>query len=323
MMSAMYRTILGGIGAAARLTGFFQPTIFCFHSVRPAAAAFRSQLSVDEAFLEGLVLSLRKLSIPILPIAEAVERVRRADLRPFVVLTFDDGYIDNYTTLYPLMARWEVPFTIFVTTGLVDDTVGMWWDVLERLAEGGAFSTPPEDRRKTTDDLAARFKAATRGDRRALLADLIRQHPRIDAGPTGRGTLSWQMLGEMQASGLLTVGGHTISHPMLAHLDPGEIETELAGSRTRLEEMLDAPVRFMAYPFGQDWEIGPHAAQAAARAGYEAAFTTEARSLCAGDADRAFLLPRVLLSSKAVHPDIALAYLSGVPARLNRMAGRR
>ena len=68
--------------------------------------------------------------------------------------------------------------------------------------------------------------------------------------------------------------------------------------------------------------IGAHAADVAGRAGYEAAFTTEARTIEAGDADRTLLLPRVLLSSKAVHPNIALAYMSGLPARLNRMAGR-
>lgn len=317
MMNVLYKTVLGGIGAAARVSGALRPSIFCFHSVRPSGGqGFRSQLSVDDAFIEGLIRSLRKLSIPILPLGEAVRRVRAADLRPFVVLTFDDGYIDNYTTLYPVMKRWHVPFTIFVTTGLVDGTTAMWWDALERLAGKGAGGAD------ATWDLAARFKSGTLSERADLLAALIRAHPKQAVGLPPRASLSWQMLGEMAQSGLLTVGAHSMSHPMLAHLDPQEIGAEFSGSRSRLEEMLDTPVRFMAYPYGQDWEIGPHAAAAAAAAGYEAAFTTHARTLAADDADRVFLLPRVLLSSKAVHPDIALAYMSGVPARLNRMAGR-
>lgn len=325
----LYRSILGGIGAVSRLSGIHHPTIFCFHSVRArGTAGFQSELSVCESFLEGLIVSLRKLAIPILPLGEAVERIRTADLRPFVVLTFDDGYIDNYTTLYPLMARFDVPFTIFVTTGLVDRTTRMWWDALERLADGGATwpAASGEAGRATAGglgDLGARLKRETVPNRAQILAALIEAHPAIGHEPEGGATLSWPMLREMQDSGLLTVGSHTVNHPMLGGLDADGVQAELSASRARLEEMLDAPVDYLAYPFGQQWEIGPHSAPAAERAGYKAAFTTDARSPEAADAERLFVLPRILLSSKAVHPDIALAYMSGVPARLNRMAGRR
>jgi peptidoglycan/xylan/chitin deacetylase (PgdA/CDA1 family) len=326
----LYRSILGGIGAVSRLSGIHHPTIFCFHSVRArGAAGFQSELSVSEDFLEGLILSLRKLAIPILPLGEAVERIRNADLRPFVVLTFDDGYVDNYTTLYPLMARFEVPFTIFVTTGLVDRTTRMWWDALERLTDGGATwpadtgDVAPQTAAGGLNDLGARLKRETVPNRAQILAELIEANPAIGHEQEGGATLSWSMLREMRDSGLLTVGSHTVNHPMLGGLDVDGVQTELSASRARLEEMLDCPIDYLAYPFGQQWEIGPHSASAAERAGYKAAFTTEARSPEAADADRAFLLPRILLSSKAVHPDIALAYMSGVPARLNRMAGRR
>jgi peptidoglycan/xylan/chitin deacetylase (PgdA/CDA1 family) len=328
MMTFVYKSLLGSVGAAARVSNMLRPAIFCFHSVQAANdRSFRSQLSVDDDFLENLIVSLRKLGIPVISIGDAVERLRSGDLRPFVVLTFDDGYADNYTTLYPLMRRLEAPFTIFVTTDLVDRTATMWWDMLERLMEGGAKLTPqPGDHTGDTGTrggLTALLKRESASAQTRLLADMARAHPKIAHEPAGGAALSWQMLREMQASGLLTVGSHTMRHPMLGCLGVEEVEAELAGSRARLEEMLDIPVEFLAYPYGQDWEIGPHSAPSARRAGYKAAFSTEAVPLQADDADRPYLLPRILLSRKADHPDIALAYMSGLPARLNRMARRR
>ena len=42
-------------------------------------------------------------------------------------VTFDDGYSDNYTLAYPLLKRLGVPFTIYVTTGFIDNRLPMWW----------------------------------------------------------------------------------------------------------------------------------------------------------------------------------------------------
>ena len=51
----------------------------------------------------------------------------------FVCVTFDDGYSDNYTLAYPLLKRLGVPFTIYVTTGFIDNQLPMWWYPSQRL----------------------------------------------------------------------------------------------------------------------------------------------------------------------------------------------
>lgn len=56
--------------------------------------------------------------------------------QPFVCLTFDDGYEDTYTHAYPLLKRFGVPFTIYVTTGLIDNGQPLWWYPHERLGIG-------------------------------------------------------------------------------------------------------------------------------------------------------------------------------------------
>jgi peptidoglycan/xylan/chitin deacetylase (PgdA/CDA1 family) len=320
--------VLEAIGAAARVTKKLSPTIFCFHSVQSAATrGFRSALSVTDRFIERLIETLDELSVPIISLPEADARIQARDMRAFVVLSFDDGYLDNYTTLYPLMLKHRVPFTIFVTTGLLDQTVPMWWDTIERLQHWGGDLGLESDgsaqarwRANPLTGLTARFRDA----RPAVQAGMVDELRRLNPGFTdGGSTLSWAMLEEMQQSGLLTVGAHGVHHPLLSRLSPAELKGEMLGARTRIEEMLDIAPEYFAYPFGQQWEIGEQAADAAGDAGYAAAFTTEAVPLSAADADRPFGLPRVLLSKKADHPDVAIAYMSGLPAQLNRLAGRR
>ena len=53
--------------------------------------------------------------------------------KKWVCLTFDDGYRDNYTLAYPMLKRLNVPFTVYVTTGFIDNQLPMWWYPNEQL----------------------------------------------------------------------------------------------------------------------------------------------------------------------------------------------
>ena len=53
--------------------------------------------------------------------------------KKWVCITFDDGYRDNYTLAYPLLKRLNVPFTVYVTTGFIDNQLPMWWYPGQRL----------------------------------------------------------------------------------------------------------------------------------------------------------------------------------------------
>lgn len=56
--------------------------------------------------------------------------------KPFVCLTFDDGYRDNYTTAMPLLKRLHIPFAIYITTGFIDNQLPMWWYPDQQLGLG-------------------------------------------------------------------------------------------------------------------------------------------------------------------------------------------
>lgn len=91
-------------------------------------------LEVTPDWLEKKILEYRGKGYRIVSIDEAAEILERIQLSTvncklstFITLTFDDGYRDNYTLAYPMLKRLNVPFTVYVTTGFIDNQQEMWW----------------------------------------------------------------------------------------------------------------------------------------------------------------------------------------------------
>lgn len=107
-------------------------------------------------------------------------------------------------------------------------------------------------------------------DGRALavteLADELLAHPAELA------TMGWDELRALADEGI-EIGSHTVSHPHLTRLGDSELHRELVDSRERIEDVLGAPCRFLAYPFGEEDD---RVRAAALAAGYRAAFALRA-----------------------------------------------
>jgi peptidoglycan/xylan/chitin deacetylase (PgdA/CDA1 family) len=328
MHDVFYKSILGIAGLFTGTMRIYRPTIFCFHSVTSAddPATEKGSMSIDSDFFNLLASKLRDLDIPVIRLEEAVARLRARELAPFVVLTFDDGYRDIYTNFLPIALRHRLPFTVFITTGLIDGEVSMWWELVERCRRIGALSREREARLLRFSGLGESgriedaLRAASPARQRAMVESLQRLAPELP--DPFQLALSWDMLREMASSGLLTVGAHSAHHTMLSSLSPEAILGELRICRRRIKEEMDIDVSLLAYPFGQRFEVGPIARAMARVQGFDEAFSTEARPLTVADLQRRFWLPRILLARKAQHVNIAMAYMSGLPAALNRSLGR-
>ena len=94
-----------------------------------------SELEVTPLFLKQTIDDYRHRGYRFVSIDEACDIIHsgKRQRHPFVCLTFDDGYRDNYTTALPLLRRLEVPFAVFVTTGFIDNRLPMWWYPGEQL----------------------------------------------------------------------------------------------------------------------------------------------------------------------------------------------
>ncbi len=213
----------------------------------------------------------------------------RCDRRTPLVLAFDDGYRDNYTHAFALACELQIPITIFLIPSYVESGDYFWWQEGKRLArcsqvnkvtvEGRAHQLDqPEERNMLAQTIDTHLRrAGSVAEREAFLA-AVREAlavPSSVAVEEATLPLTWAEIREMDRSGWVSFGAHTMHHPILAYLsDPAEVQREVGECRTVLEQQLGHPVRTFAYPVGKPEHIGDAALRAVQEAGYDWAVTT-------------------------------------------------
>src|SRR5262245_38230948 len=109
--------------------------IFTLHHVRsepPAAFEPNRILRVTPQFLEQALFEIRRAEFDVVSLDEAHFRLLEGAFRPFVCLTFDDGYRDNLEIAYPIFKRHNLPFAVYVCTDFADGRGDLWWLALEK-----------------------------------------------------------------------------------------------------------------------------------------------------------------------------------------------
>jgi peptidoglycan/xylan/chitin deacetylase (PgdA/CDA1 family) len=254
------------------------------HRVRPQRdPLFPGELDADQ-FRDALKKIVTRFNV--IDLADGVRRLYDGSLPPAsLAISFDDGYADNLTVAAPILAAFDVTATVFVASGYLQGQV-MWNDrVIEavRQARGDVLDLSDVDcgvldtstvasRRSAIGQLLAKLKYLD-SDERDRRADLIQKAARAEQ-------LSGLMLNRDQVRKLaelgFSIGAHTVSHPILARLDPDDAQNEIGQCKTDLETVTQRPVQLFAYPNGkmQDDYLRDHV-DMVQRAGYAAAFTTE------------------------------------------------
>jgi CelD/BcsL family acetyltransferase involved in cellulose biosynthesis/peptidoglycan/xylan/chitin deacetylase (PgdA/CDA1 family) len=203
------------------------------------------------------------------------------------VITFDDGYRDNFLHAFPVLKALGVPATIFLTTGSIESGEPPWYDQIswafkltaERRLSIGPYGSPDGSLEGRAERLQALRKclAWLRGvdaaERQRIIPRLLDalHVPAPFALPNPM--LDWDEIRHM-AKQNIAFGAHTVSHPSLARLTATQLHAEIAGSKNKIEEKLQIPVRHFAYPFGQPSDIGAEAKRMVQQAGFSTAVTT-------------------------------------------------
>lgn len=202
--------------------------------------------------------------------------------RPIVV-TFDDGYADNYFTAFPILKKYDIPATIFLTAGFVGQDQMLWHDRAARIAlttstgrlPGPAepLSLAPSDRmaqrRAILADFLVHLKTLEHRELLALLDRLELENPIDNSVATASevAILSWEHVREMRNCGI-SFGSHTMTHALLSRLSKEELQSELAESKQKIEHELQHPCKTIAYPVGREFAFTNDALGLVADAGY-------------------------------------------------------
>ena len=209
------------------------------------------------------------------------------DRRTSLVITFDDGYYDNYTHCFALACELHIPLTIFLVPDHITTGDRFWWlepDYLVAHAkvhkvtiEGQKYYlNTSEGREALTRAIDARVRFASSVHEREAYLREVRQLLLVPYAVTldekEKLPMSWGEIEAMKGCEWISFGSHTMHHPILTHLtDPDEMEYEVCESRRELEKHLESPVRSFAYPVGKFEEPTVRSVQ---KAGYTWAVTT-------------------------------------------------
>jgi peptidoglycan/xylan/chitin deacetylase (PgdA/CDA1 family) len=245
-----------------------------------------------EAQLRHLIERYRV--VPASELIEAARRRRRGEPFP-VAVTFDDDSPSHVTDAAPILQRFGVPATFFVSGASLDGPRSFWWQRLDRAMERGAIGreelsemvpaaggVPPGLREMV--QIADDIELMTPEQLRDLESELGRR-----AGPDPEdAVLDASGLRKLVAAGF-EIGFHTLRHLNLSTLDSAELGLAMGEGRDRLAEAIDRELTLIAYPGGK-WN--PHVLEAARGAGFLRGFTTEPRAvlpdsnpLCLGRVD--------------------------------------
>lgn len=260
-----------------------------YHRIRPDDASF-STLFDDAVYgptvsqFEDQMLWLKQ-TVRILSEAELIEfkHARRGPGEMSVVITADDGYLDNYTRVFPVLRRHRIPAIFFIPSSFIESRRLGWWDHLAYLLKRTAKQQITYDGRAL--DLVQRRDEAfaflnrtiidqMRGLAHSLLDDLA-QICEVDppsAQAQDRELMTWEQLQEMHQHDI-AIGSHTHTHPILSGLDPERQREELTVSKELIQRRVGCAVRSVAYPVGARAHFTAETQRIAKQSGYELGFS--------------------------------------------------
>jgi peptidoglycan/xylan/chitin deacetylase (PgdA/CDA1 family) len=208
-----------------------------------------------------------------------------------VVITFDDGYRDNFVNAKPILENANCPATIFAVSGKVNGQTEFWWDDVERVLLSN--ETLPENLQLSIGDKTFSFDTSSRDLCQAAFAQihpLVRLLSAKEREQVVLDLANWSGLGQLgrpdnlpmkedelravAQSGLIEIGAHTITHPVLSTLTREAQQTEIMGSQESLEKILGNPVRTFSYPYGNPSDFNSTTLEIVKAAGFVAAVTT-------------------------------------------------
>ncbi|MBV9868592.1 MAG: polysaccharide deacetylase family protein [Abitibacteriaceae bacterium] len=261
----------------------------------------------SEVFQQQMEFVRRNFEVLSFEDLEHCQREGRPWPKRSVIITFDDGYRDNYTHAFPILKALKLPAAIFISTSYMGDCTKLfWWDLVAYCFKHTkrsevefpqvhhqplpltsardrhrailrilrwAKQVPDEVKNQFIDQLAASLEIELPSD--------------IAAGMH----LTWEQIKEM-ADGGIEFGSHTVTHPILANVNEAQLETEICESKKIIEQHLGKEVLVISYPDGRKPHYNEQVQQLAKAAGFHFGIAYEEGPVSEKKCDY-FAMPRI------------------------------
>lgn len=235
----------------------------------------------------------------------------------FAMISFDDGYRDNFDLAFPVLRTHEVPGVFFITSGFLDERRLAWWDEISWMIHSSNRSTmclpsewfsesielPLHDHAAALGRILSRYYELA-GNQTERFINWIAEETGSGRAPSSLSRdlwMNWDMVREMQESGM-GIGAHTVTHPILSNTTDEDQQFEVCESRLRIEQEIGAAVTAFSYPVGRRDAFNAATRRALAHHSFDWAFSYYGGFVRRGNIDR-FDIPRVAVESDVTIDD--------------------
>lgn len=239
-----------------------------------------------EEFDSQLILFKQHFTIISVDELVAMTKDNSAITKRYAVITFDDGYIDNYTKAYPVLQKHEVSAAFYIPIEYIDSPQIPWWDEIAWLIKNTKIKAlqlsfwqekifiNSLDINQSIVDVLKAVKSDAKNSMKNKLIELRKatntsMPEHIKNKPL---FMNWQQLKTMSENNM-HIGSHTCSHNILSHLTESEQRLEVVRSKKELEAQLNIEITSLAYPVGKHYAFNETTMRVTNEAGYTIAFS--------------------------------------------------
>ncbi|MDE3236313.1 MAG: glycosyltransferase [Bacteroidota bacterium] len=281
------------------------PIVLMYHKIGETISDPWS-LCISEKHFEQQLEWLKK-NKKVISVAELEKQLENNTLENnTVVLTFDDGYEDNFSVAVPLLSKYQLPATFFIVSGMLNGETGgyYFWDALQtifleteklpstiaiKLYRGtvkvlsgddlpdeatkhwSVFSKPFNKRTKAFYKLWLMIRNLSLQDQKNIVEQVLNQLSGEQVLGEQSLIATLQQVQDVLKNPLITLGAHTVTHPVLPAFSLQEQLNQLSNAKDALEKIVGKEIRYLSYPYG---ECDTATINIAREAGFKLAFTT-------------------------------------------------
>jgi len=291
-----------GVFSLARALSAGKARVIMYHNFAGPGANDPNALNIEGIRAQFVYLKKYFQVVPLLRIAGRLAASRPLDPK-MVAITIDDGRRNCYEFLFPLMKEFQIPATFFVVSSFIRSEDWIWTDKVSWLSEQ---TNPPQELASERLDGVFRTLNRLRPEERNARINTMAQNAGISIpsfAPEKYSACSWSELREMAASGLMEIGSHTATHPILSSISDVESWQELSRSRAEIAEGIGREVKSFCYPNGMPGDFRPSQVRQVTEAGYSCSVIAQP-GLVEADCDP-YQMPRLGMARKRSELEIA------------------
>jgi peptidoglycan/xylan/chitin deacetylase (PgdA/CDA1 family) len=256
--------------------------VIAYHRVGPYED--KSPLKVSISEFEKQCKHFMK-SYKIISLSELIQSIlEKRPLKKMAVITFDDGYKDNYIHAFPILKRYKIPATIFLASGHIGTDNLFWWDKIDYVLRntklkdieienfGKISLNKYENRWQKIFEFKAKLKQISEENKNKIIDEIVKLSD-VDISDIGKETiLSWDDVKYMNEFGI-DFGSHTVTHPILKKISLSDVKYEVTFSKKTIESKLGHPIDSFSYPNGTIDDFDDQVSSIVKDAGFKCAVT--------------------------------------------------